>query len=224
MIAYGYVIWGFIFFPLWALFFFSRKDLRRPMIMLGLIFAPQGAIYEFKWFFKDYWNPLVSMTKISFVLQEMAFIFIISGVLFLYLFLFVKKLGNKIDWNNVIIPILVSLVAFGIIKIMGVKSIYALYLSQISTALYIWLKEPTFIRVSLFNFAYGCLLAFIGFSIFLKLFPNIMGMWWNLEKLSGIFIFTVPLEEILWLGFIGMGFGILPQFVYGEEKSLVSNT
>ena len=217
MIAYGYIIWGFIFFPLWLLFFLSRKDLRKPMITLGLIFAPQGAIYEFNWLLKDYWNPLVSMTKISFVLQEMAFIFIMVGVLFLYLLLFVKKLGNKIDWNNIIIPILTSLITFEVIKIIGIKSIYALYLSQTSTAFYIWLKQPTLIKVSLFNFAYGCLLAFIGFSIFQRLFPDILGMWWNLEKLSGIFIFTVPLEEILWLGFIGIGFGILPQFVYEEE-------
>src|SRR3989338_5460990 len=54
---YAYVIGDFIVgFPIFALIFYLRKDLRREMLVAGLLLGILSLITEY-WYLKDYWHP-----------------------------------------------------------------------------------------------------------------------------------------------------------------------
>jgi hypothetical protein len=222
MYNFAYLIWALLFLPLWLIFFIARKDFRKPMILLALPFAIPGPITEFVWFLKDYWNPLIYVSKTGFIIQDMVYIFLLSGALmFLYPLLFHKSIGNTFDWKKFLYVALISLGTCIIVILLGFKSIYGLFAGQIPTAIFIWWQRPNLVKVSIFNFFYGCLLAFCVFSIMLKIYPHFVTDWWNVKNLFGSFIAGVPLEEILWLGFIGLGYGLLPEFVFVNKSNII---
>ncbi len=53
---------------------------------------------------------------------------------------------------------------------------------------------------------------FFGYQILLLIFPEIFVRWWYLKNLSGIVLFKVPMEEILWS--LAFGFLIGPSYEF----------
>ncbi len=215
MYSYAYLIWALAFLPLWLLFFIARKDFRKPIIILGLIFAVGGPLTEWLGFLKNYWNPLATISPLQFVLEELLYIFLLGGALFfLYPLLFKVDIGQRINVSRLAIVLASSLVVFFLAIALGLKSFDGIFLGQVPVAIYAWITHPNLIKISLFNFVYGCILAFYGFNVLLFFFPNIVPAWWLTQNLWGIYLHGVPLEEIVWLGFVGLGYGVLPEFVF----------
>ena len=59
------------------------------------------------------------------------------------------------------------------------------------------------------------ILGFVLYLIYLTLFPNIIEQWWNLKDLSGVLVFGIPLEELLFAFGFGMVAGPLYEFWQG---------
>jgi hypothetical protein len=59
------------------------------------------------------------------------------------------------------------------------------------------------------------LITLVGYIIFSALFPGIVHAWWKLSNLSGVFIFGIPGEELLWAFGLGMVAGPLYEFFMG---------
>jgi len=215
MYSYAYLVSALVFLPIWLVIFILRNDFRKPMFILGLVFALFGPFTEFFGFLNNYWNPLAYLSTFQFLVQEIVYIFLVAGALFfLHPLLFRKKLGHKINLLRFAIVLFISLATFFIFTLFSAKDFYGILLGQVPVMIYVWSNRPDLAKVSIFNFMYGCLLAFCAFTILLYFYPNIVIDWWNTKNLMGIFIHGVPLEEILWLGFVGAGYGLLPQFIF----------
>jgi len=55
--AFPYLIWSVFFGLIWIIAFLLRKDLRKEMLRISLIFAPFGLINFL--FIPEYWDPVV---------------------------------------------------------------------------------------------------------------------------------------------------------------------
>lgn len=185
------------------------------MIVLGLFFTLFGVPADFLFSLKDYWHPLETVSTFSFILQDLFFVFVLAGAqIFAYPFVFKQKISQSINWKRIILATFIAaLPVIVLTPFFGVNSVIAMAVGQIILAAYIWYQRPDLIRVSVFNFIYSSILAFVGIFILFKMYPSILETWWVLENLSGFYFAGIPLEEILWLGFTGVGFGLYPQYV-----------
>ena len=103
MYQFVYLAWALIFSLIWIAIFLIRKDLRKSMLLLGVIFGVVAPTSDFLWFLRDYWHPLVSVSPLIFTLEDFFYVFILTGVmLFSYAAIFKKK-ADKIDWKRLII-------------------------------------------------------------------------------------------------------------------------
>lgn len=219
MYEYAFLVWGLLFLPLWLFFFMVRKDFRKPMIVLGLIFAVIGSPADLFYTLKDYWHPLNYVPVPSFIFQEMVFVFILAGAqIFIYPYLFKIKLGQHLNYWRAVKMFIFVIISFVLLVVMGLSSIEAVFAGQVLLAFYIWYQRRDLVLASFVNFAYSSIIAFLGIFILFKMYPDILQAWWKLENLYGIFIAGVPLEEIIWLGFTGFGFGLTPMFLFQNRK------
>ncbi len=58
---YAYLLGNILIaFPVWLFLFLKRKDTRKEMLIISLLFGVLGPISEF-WFHQDYWKPEIFM-------------------------------------------------------------------------------------------------------------------------------------------------------------------
>ncbi len=68
------------------------------------------------------------------------------------------------------------------------------------------------------------LLAIIGYSIMLAIYPRIISDWWYLQNLSGVLFLGIPLEEIIWFGLFGLFFGPMAEFWKKPSMNFAGNS
>lgn len=217
---FAYIIWGLLYLPAWLLFFLLRPDLRKPMLTMGLIFLPLAPLAEFTLFLGNYWNPVRFTTPVLFTVQELIFVFLIVGVMTAFFPTVAKiKLGESIKWNNLLILLGLAFITIVILFFgFGVRAILAVFSGQIVSPLILWIYNPKLIKGSAESFFFGSALAFLVFLVMLQIYPSFVSDWWLTERLLGIFIAGVPVEEILWLGVTGLGFGLMPSFIWSHRN------
>ena len=113
------------------------------------------------------------------------------------------------------LPIL-ALVGLGLMAFLfhglGWNSIYASIVSFAVLAVGLFLIRPALLPAALGS---GLVLAgvmFIFYVVYQQIYPGIIQDWWKLENISGILIWGVPLEELLWGFSWGMIAGPLYEF------------
>ncbi len=219
---FAYLIFILIFALVWLALFCYRKDLRHQMWVMSLLVAPMGPLSELL-YTKDYWTP--SLSTYSLCIQDLLWAFFIGGITsVLYEELFAKKYSKRHArgrpfWLLAFIIFLISWMVLGNI-VLGLNSMYV----SVAAMLIMGILMIT-IRHDLFKDAfYSALLVgtllFISYLIFLPFFPGIIQQWWHLENLSGILIFGIPIEELMW----GFGWGIVAGPIYEFITGLRSKT
>lgn len=74
----AYLTGDIIFFIIWGVLFFLRKDLRKKMLTMSLLIAPLGPLSEF-FYLRDYWRPqLLFGFRIG--VEDLLFAFTIGGI------------------------------------------------------------------------------------------------------------------------------------------------
>lgn len=59
------------------------------------------------------------------------------------------------------------------------------------------------------------LFALVSYLIFLALFPQAIQKWWLLHNISGVLVWGIPIEEIMWAFGWGMVAGPVYEFFRG---------
>lgn len=211
-----------LFLLIWLILFYHKKNVRREMVLMSFLIAPLGPISEL-FYFKDYWKPNYLLPLFGFGVEDLFFAFLIGGIAaVIYEELFVRKYKNTKPEKDLHIFILVlagllSMLVFNLI--LGFNSIYVSSVTFFIIGTVILFKRRDLIRNAVFS---GLLVAFIMFLfylIYIKIFPNIITNWWQLDKISGILIFGVPLEEIIWGFAWGFIAGPFYEFWKGKKEA-----
>ena len=211
--------------PIWFLFFFLRKDLRKEMIVIGFLFGTIGVLSNII-FVKDWWHP-INMTNTPIGPEDIIYSFLIAGISsVIFKVIFKKKmiveLKDNVQKENFkitsiwIAGILLFSASFYVLKI---HSFYAFIISFSMCTAIIWLQRKDLILPSLISGFLTVIAAFPSYVITEYITPGWIERTWYLNKLSGIIILYAPLEDMIFHFWVGTFIGIL--FAYWKGGKII---
>lgn len=216
---YVWFIWSTAFLIPWAALYLLFPAHRRPMLMTSVFTAPFGLTEPL--FVPEYWNPpsLFDLAqKTGFDIESLIFTFGIGGVGAVFYNVLTGRRLQRVEAAERrhhrhrlhLAALLVPVVAFPLLYLLPWNAIYPGVLAMLAGAISAVLCRPD---LKLKTLVGGCI--FLGyyllFMLALKwLAPGYIESVWNLDALTGISIYGVPLEELLF----GFAFGAYWAGVY----------
>lgn len=222
--TFGYLLGDTALFLVWLILFLWRKDVRKEMLFLSIVFGILGLILGFVYTI-DWWHPL-TLTHTIIGIEDFILGFVAGGVGgVIYEEIFKKKLKPRNFKKNKsglsFIPIiLIGLVFFYFFfYFLKISSFYASLLGLFILTIFILIKRKDLIQDSLVS---GFLLAIVSLIFYIipeLLMPGWIASSWYFENLSGITFLKVPIEDILWFFFSGCFIG--PLYEFWKEDGLI---
>jgi hypothetical protein len=224
---YTYFIGDLILTLCWIFVFLRRKDIRKEMLLMGIIFGI-AAILTSKIYAQDWWKPLTISGKLP-AIEDFLFGFLAGGIFsVIYEYLFNKKI--KIKRNNKIRKIkrdIDLLLVIGLLAILPIGVILFKLNTFISTilafaipTLIIWIKRKDLIKDSLISGLLTLIIAIIIYQILNIITPGFFNEFWLFKNVGHIFLVGIPLEEIIWFFLAGAYMG--PLYEYWKEGKLIN--
>ena len=211
---YVWLIWSIAFMVPWVIVYVAFAAYRKQMWWASIVMAPFGLTEPL--FVPEYWNPpsLFELAqRTGFDLESIIFSFAIGGIgAVLYNSLMYQRL-EPIDakerqrgwhgWHRSALA--TPFVLFPILYFLPWNPIYAAIASMVLGAMVAVLCRPDLVR----NTLVGGLLFLAFYTVFLLGLkwsaPGYIEQVWNLKALSGVLIYGLPLEELLF----GFSFGLM---------------
>jgi len=146
-----------LFLIIWLIFFIFRKNLRKEMLMMSLIFGIAGLLVE-RVYIHDWWRPLTILgTKIS--IEDFIFGFCIGGIAaVIYEFIFQKRIRRQSLYYQecrqkqiifLFLGLFFILIFSGGIFLLHLNSFQASIIAFISSTVIIYFRRPDLILSSL---------------------------------------------------------------------------
>lgn len=206
--VYVYLIGSVIVAFFWFIFFIFRADLRKKILFTSII----GGILGFSemFFVPNYWNPQFKVIRIfdNLYLGSLIFAFFLAGFSSVfYQFVFKKPFfkAQKIKPKWLLIA---PAIFFLHLVITQINIMFFSFAGLFTGAFAFYLSDKKLGKPILIN----GLLTFGFFTIeymFLwKFFPSLVASY-NYKALSGINIFGIPIEELLFFFAIGTNFSLV---------------
>ncbi|MEK6897704.1 MAG: lycopene cyclase domain-containing protein [Nanoarchaeota archaeon] len=224
---YTYLIGDLILLALWLVLFFYRKDTRKEMLVISLIFGIIGPFVELVHVL-DWWKPL-TITGTLIGIEDFLFGFGIGGVAsVVYEHLFNKRVKVKRAKElreekrniNLLFLILLSLAIFFGGFFIGLNSFVGTTLAWIIPTLITYSKRPDLIKNSLLSGISLLILSILGYHILNFITPGFFDEFWLFQNIGRIIILGIPLEEHVW--FFTFGAFIGPLYEYWQEGKLIN--
>ena len=224
---YTYLIGDLILLALWLVLFFYRKDTRKEMLVISLIFGIIGPFVELVHVL-DWWKPL-TITGTLIGIEDFLFGFGIGGVAsVVYEHLFNKRVKVKRAKElreekrniNLLFLILLSLAIFFGGFFIGLNSFVGTTLAWIIPTLITYSKRPDIIKNSLLSGISLLILSILGYHILNFITPGFFDEFWLFQNIGRIIILGIPLEEHVW--FFTFGAFIGPLYEYWQEGKLIN--
>jgi hypothetical protein len=212
---------------LFGLFAKERKTIFWSSLACG--FA--GPISEY-WHRADYWRPdlifTINIGGWTFGLEDYFFAFAFGGICAGIFELLMKRFWQAEDirfdlkgFIKLLGIVLFSLILMGVLsRLFHLNSLYAISISFLFIAGYIFYRRPLFIFPALITaLLMICFMWFFYWGFFLRLYPDLIGRWWLNHALSGITLAKVPIEEPIWAGSAAMFIGPAVRYSLITPKS-----
>ena len=222
---YFYLIWAVCFFIIYLVLFILRKDVRREMIFVGLLFGFAGLASEYI-HIKDWWAP-VTITGTPLGIEDFLIGLAIGGVAaVLYEEVYKKRIRKSKKAHFYTKLCLTILSAAGIFYInfylFHLHSFYSAVLTFVVPTLVLLIMRRDLIKDS---FMSGLFLWAIGVLFYLSLYlilPDFFNRFWYLpDEWFSTFILGIPLAEHIWYFLAGMFIG--PLYEFWQEGRLVKS-
>lgn len=206
MYAYAYLIGCGILAIFWFIVYSARRDLRQEMLWASFAGMPFGVLDYF--LVPRYWHPdslFGFIDKFGMGIESFLFLFFMSGLCsVVYEFVFRKKIKKTNGHRSHILALVAPIaVFFAFALFFPGEVIYVFIATGIAGTFFITLARRDLLPKAIFS---GMLFAVLyGFIFFLvvRIFPELVPSFYNLENIAGVFILGVPLEEVLAGLFVG---------------------
>lgn len=204
MSTYAYLLISVTSLLLWMLLYSQvDKETKKEMIICGLIIIPIGILFQGLFWIKDWWMPS-TITGTIIGIEDIIYGFTTPGFFVaLPLALFGKKISIKqTHKNNTIGMLVLSFLCIALLFILfygfHIHSFYSSLVSVVVPSLIIFILRKDLILFSLMSTFLCFFVPFIVFSIVNIFQTGFVYDIWQLNKLSGIVIFSTPLEDAIW--------------------------
>ena len=207
-------VFSSIFLLIWIVIFIFVKGSRKEMFLASILTAPFGLTEPL--FVPEYWSPpsLFNLAlKTGFDIESLIWCFAVGGiaaVLFESVFKVkhlkiskeeMHKRKHKLHLFTLILPIPIFLVLYFATSI---NTIYIASISMFIGAIGAFYCRPDLKKKIFFGGLLFLVLYFMAFFLFILVYPEIVESVWNLNAISEILIFKVPLEELVFAIIFGM--------------------
>jgi hypothetical protein len=203
---------------------------RKVIFWSSLACGPAGPISEY-WHRTDYWRPdlifKINIGEWTFGLEDFFFAFAFGGICTGIFELLMKRYwlaeDIRFDFRGFIklsCIVMLSLTLMGaLFRLFHLNSLYAISISFLLLAGFIFYRRPTFFFPSLITAL--IMMGFMWFfycGFYLRIYPNVFEQYWLSKGLSGITIAKVPIEEVIWAGFAALFIGPAARFSLFNPK------
>lgn len=228
---YTYLLMGITLFFIWLPLFIVRKDTRKEMLTMSLIFGFAGPLADLA-YFRDWWKP-ITMNNSWFSIEAILVAAMIGGISsILYEEIFRDRLvrlrTKKINTghNKIAFIALIALTAFLFYFcyfMFRLNSFYSTIITFIIPTLIVWYKRRDLIITSLLS---GILLLSVAVAVYTVLeflTPGWITEFWYFNNTPRIIICNLPIDDIAWYLLGGMYIGPLYPFWRSEKLIKIKN-
>lgn len=225
---YSYLLTDLGFLLVWAALFAWRKDVRKEMIILSVIFGIVGLIAQ-PIHINDWWKPL-TITNTSVGIEDFLYGFGVGGIAaVIYEEIFKKRIrmrkaGRKKELKreeSMALFISLFLILFAVLfYVFQVNTfIGATLLLSIGT-LFMWAKRHDIIVDSVASGILIMLISFAVYSVTEIITPGWVKAFWYFQNVPNIIIFNVPIDDVVWFFLAGAFIG--PLYEFWQEGRIVN--
>ena len=219
---YIYTILASLFLFVWLILFFTRKNVRKEMLLVSFPGAFFGPLSDF-FYFKDWWHPFTfSGSFLSF--EALITGFGIGGIAaVIYEVVFREKLNQrnlKFNFSHFLKILKVFTVLFCIFAItfsLVDNSFYATDLTFLILIIFELYRRPDLIKDSFYS---GILMVTVSVGIYAVLdmiIPGWVDNIWVFKNTPRIFFLSLPLDDMVWYFLAGAGVGPLVEFIFSVK-------
>lgn len=215
---YFYLTWALIFLTIWAFLFWRRKDVRREMLFVSIVFGFGGLVSE-KTNIQDWWQP-ITITGTPIGPEDFIIGFAIGGVAaVIYEEIYKKRLKkvrvkNSSSFDSGFFFLLFPSLYLAFFFLFNLGSFYSVLLTFIICTGWMLFLRKDLITDSIIS---GLLMLFIGIGIYLFLFliyPNYIQEFWYLKPhWYASLLWGIPIAEYIWYFLAGAYIGPLYEFL-----------
>ena len=219
-----YLIGVLIFGLIWLTLFIIRPDLRRAMLVMGLILGALGVISGWLWFTHDWWHPLtITNTRIGF--EDFLLGFTNGGIaIAIYETIFRRHLIRRPGRTHTLGFIILWTICLGTIGacfwVFGLTSFWSFLIAALIIAISEILLRPDLFFQAVINGLLMMIITLPFYYTMMTIMPNWVDRTYHLDHLTRILIAGIPLEEFVFYFFIG--FTIAPGYEYWQNSRLAS--
>lgn len=215
--AYAYAIWSSFLLGVWLIVFAGLRDhiSRRKMLAVSLFTMPLGLTEPI--FVPEYWNPptLFNLAELTgFDLESIIFSFAVGGlasVIYERLFRVSHQHFKSFEydhprhrWHRIMLysPIIIFIALY---PLDWFNPIYVVIIALFGGGILVGYCRPDLLPKMLSSALLFGLFYFVFFLSLVWVYPDYVDHVWNLEDISGVLLFGVPIEELLFaltLGFL----------------------
>lgn len=219
---YTYLLMALLFFFIWIFLFLRRKDTRKEMLIMSLIFSFAGPLADIL-YVQDWWHPF-TITNTQIGIESLVTAFMIGGISsIIYVIIFKKKLSyRKVQTSKkkkILIVIFTSLLTvllfLGGFYIFHLDSLFSTILALTTSIFLIWMKRRDLIMESIITGLLLLTVSIIVYSCLEILTPGWIPKFWVFKNIPNIIILNVPINDIIWYFLAGAFIGPLYEYWRG---------
>lgn len=220
--SFLYLIGSSLFFVYWIVLFFIFSDYRKIILAFSFGFGCIGFLSSCFWFTVDWWQP-ETITGTCFGVEDFILGFTNAGIACVgYLFLWREKEGSKQNFplimkSRIVIPLLITPIITMGLMVFDVSSFYANCIGILAAIVYILFQRRDLIGISVFSGFFLLILSLPIYFFLIYLSPTWVESTWMLDKLSGILLLGVPIEDYIWYFLSGAIIGIMYPYFSGKR-------
>ncbi len=200
--AYGYLLGALFYVLLWAVIFWRRGDLRREMLVMSALSVLYGLPHEYLLWTRDWWHPpTITGTRIG--LEDLLYAIGNGGVLAVVYTVVVRRnlvaFPSKASPLVRLLPYLVNgLIPPLLVVATGMHSFLASGAGALLALAVILRARPDLAVVAAGSAILGTIASLPFYLVMEGALPGFIAHSWYLDRLSGILIWRIPVEDMLW--------------------------
>ncbi len=221
---YAYIIFTLGLAAIWIILWKLNPDSRKEIMKVSFWTMFWGLTGPF--YVPEYWNPstIFDLAKrTGFCIEDFLFSFFIGGIVSVFYEIIFQAKHSELPaterlsqkhrfhfWAVVSPP----LIFIAMLIASDINAIYSGAIAAIIGFFITWYCRPDLLRKMLLSGFLFLTLYFLFFLLLNAAFPDFVAKTWNLPALSGILIFGIPLEELLF----AFTFGLYWSSIYEHAK------
>lgn len=209
---YIYFISSLLSFIPWLFTFFLRKDLRKEVLIMSFAVAVGSLVTSYFWWTFDWWHPItIFYTRVG--IEDFLIGFTSGGIAaVLFKEIFILKKSQKRTKN-----VSFALITFATIFLIGMSFFtwvmhLSSFLSYSITMIFLYLiiiiqRKDLFLFSIINGFLVVIVMVIFIYLPIIILFPSWIKITWDLQELSNIFVWKIPIEDIIFYFLLGLVVG-----------------